>query len=228
MTKRSIFRKGTEKEQWRAGWVDFRERNRDYVIGVSYPPSYHYIFGGWISGSTLGVYEFPINYIYYRPDELGRDTGNPQKYYSLYAINEWREYLETIARLDCTVVLGSSGGMPYDFVAEVYALLSVDFDTPLLADNYGVLVLEPAKAEERVVFSQYSEGAIVMSLTETIGAPFDIYVATDANSATVSGRYYLTSATGLNIIVYDREMQRVMDWRSLAFDTGDGSVALYK
>jgi hypothetical protein len=123
----SIFPSQTLKEKLRSGWLAFREQNKDYLIGVSYPRYYHYIFGGWLPGSSLAYWEFPVNYIYYRGHETGSDTQSLQKYRPLYEMGDWREWLEAIAQLDCTIIASVSGELPEDFFQEVRAILSREF-----------------------------------------------------------------------------------------------------
>jgi hypothetical protein len=223
----NIFRSGEATEKLRLGWVSFREQNKDYLIGVSYPPYFHYIFGGWIPGSDLGWWEFPVNYIYYRPYETGEKAPNPQKYYHLYEIDGWREYLEAIARIDCTIILSGSEGLPEDFVREVFAVFPVDVDVSLLPGQASAFVIQPANAEQSLIFSQNNEEA-TMLLTKTIGAQSSISVSAESNVITIDDRYYATYAPGFNIVVYDNNMKCVMDWRSLIFDANSGNVALYK
>jgi hypothetical protein len=225
--KISLFHSGMEKEKLRSRWVDFREGHKDYLIGVSYPPYYHYVFGGWIPGSSLAFIEFPVNYIYYRPYETGEKAPNPQKYYPLYEIDDWRGYLEAIARIDCTIILSGSEGLPEDFVREVFAVFPVDVDTSLLSGQASAFVIQPANAEQSLIFSQNNEEA-TMLLTKTIGAQSSISVSAESNVITIDDRYYATYAPGFNIVVYDNNMKCVMDWRSLTFDANSGSVALYK
>jgi hypothetical protein len=221
----SLFRAGTEKEKLWAGWTAFREQNKDYLIGVSYPPYYHHIFGGWVSGSTLASVEFPLNYIYYRSAE---NSGDPQKYYPLYDIDDWQEYLAAIARLDCTIILSSNGDLPEYFARAVFSALSIDFGAPLSPGRYCVFAVQPGNAGPKELLQEYSDGAISLSLAEIIGTPSDITVSAEKNVVTVSDRSYATNTTGFNIVVCDRDMKCVMDWRSLIYDAEDESIVLRK
>ncbi|MDR0220446.1 MAG: hypothetical protein LBI54_03450 [Lachnospiraceae bacterium] len=216
MAKTSIFRARKEKERFRESWVAFREQMKDYVIGVSYPLYYHYIFGGWVPGSALAEFEFPVNYIYYRSNETGGDAGAPQKYRHLYNIDDWPAYLEAVARLDCTVILSSNGGLPEDFARAVCSLLSLDFEASLFTDQSAIFVFNPLDGEQRAVLNYSNESEIVILLTEALGAPSQIAVAADRNIVTVHDRNYATNGAGFNIVVYDSDMKCVMDWRSLA------------
>jgi 4-amino-4-deoxy-L-arabinose transferase-like glycosyltransferase len=227
-TRINIFPATEGKERMRAGWVAFREQNKDYVIGVSYPPYYHYIFGGWLPGTTLALYEFPINYIYYRGREAGDETHNPQKYYPLYSKYEWRDWLESVAEIDCTVILSGNGALPADVAREVGALLSEDFTEALSSGEPFVVIIQPTQAEQRVIFSQNNEESIFLELTTIIGTPSSIDVSADSNAITVDERTYATRAANLNIVVYDRDMQCVMDWGSLAVDSENGEIVLNK
>jgi hypothetical protein len=228
LSRISIFRASELKEKQRANWVAFRERYEDYVIGVSYPRYYHYIFGGWVPGSSLAEFEFPINYIYYIDREANEDLGNPQKYYPLYEIDDWQEYLGTIARVGCTVVLSGNGNLPEDFAREVCSLLSLGSDASLLAEQTSVYIVQTGSEGQKVIFSQSGGDAIFLSLTEIIGAESSLEVSANSNVVAVYGRPYATNGAGLNIVVYDNEMQCVMDWRSLTVNTNSGSVVLRK
>ena len=48
-------------------WDKFKTINRDYCLFQPYPEWYYSLFGYWVKGTTGTDYEFPTNYIYYRP-----------------------------------------------------------------------------------------------------------------------------------------------------------------
>jgi hypothetical protein len=222
----SIFRSGTDKEKLRAGWVAFRDQNKDYLIGVSYPPYYHYIFGAWISGSSLGSFEFPVNYIYYRNSEIANDIGNPKKYYPLYEISDWQEYLKAIANTDCTVILSSNGNLPEDFASEVFSCLSLDYDSSLIIGVFCVFIVQPSNTEPSLILNHSDEASISLALTDIIGQQSSIDVSARKNVLTVNDRTYATNTAGFNIVLYDDDLGCVMDWRSLTIDTSNGNISL--
>lgn len=46
-------------------WLAFKEVNRSYWKGQTYPDYYYYLFGGWIRGGSFSTFLMPCNYIYY-------------------------------------------------------------------------------------------------------------------------------------------------------------------
>lgn len=49
------------------GWEKFKADNQQYYVGTLFPQHYYWLFGYWVHGSTGTNYEFPNNYLYYKP-----------------------------------------------------------------------------------------------------------------------------------------------------------------
>jgi len=46
------------------GWKKFKDENRDYYVGQSYPQWYGYLFGYWLRGVPASKFDFPTYYIF--------------------------------------------------------------------------------------------------------------------------------------------------------------------
>lgn len=53
------------------GWEAFMRENGRYIIAKTYPDYYYYIFGYWMHGTTATFFEFPTNYVFYKPVGAG-------------------------------------------------------------------------------------------------------------------------------------------------------------
>ena len=49
------------------GWERFREENASWQAAKLYPDWIYPLFGFWVHGSTATAYEFPTNWLYFRP-----------------------------------------------------------------------------------------------------------------------------------------------------------------
>ena len=49
------------------GWEQFKADNEPYLVGKLFPDYIYWLFGFWTHGSTMSNYEFPSNWLYYKP-----------------------------------------------------------------------------------------------------------------------------------------------------------------
>ena len=93
-------------------WEIFKENNKPYFVGTRYPEYYHGLFGSWVVGSTLALFEFPVRDVYYRENEDVTQTEKMHQYRTASHETALEKYLEALNPMDGWFMVGSRKGEP--------------------------------------------------------------------------------------------------------------------
>lgn len=193
-------------------WQVFKAEHAAQYLGNTGSYSIDLLYGGWLAGSTLPLYEFPMSFVYYMDWQGARpDPEKLAQYDTLYAVAGPEEYRDALAGLNGSVLLAVG-------TAEELAFL---MDEPPAGAKEGLYLIAREGAE--VLHFGPVEGSV--DLSGELGIPCVLVAEGGVLQAfRVAGREYLGQdgfAGRPQLIVYDRAFEQVMDWRDMMAQIND-------
>ena len=212
-----------EARQTLENWETFKIRNSLYFLGQVYPAHYYPLFGSWILGTTTTIYEFPTNYVYHIPQDAAF-AEKARAYRRLSQSTSLDSYLETLADIpDAALILVHLGmDIPFDILDIICEQLSVSSDD--MPYDSDILVLH---TDGEILFAKALEAsAETISLAAALGIDCNVQKKDWHNIITANQRAYHYFQEGYSFILYDLELNQVMDCHSMTWDE-NGDPALY-
>lgn len=202
-------------------WQAFKEENEPFFIDTAYPGYIKPLFGSWLHGSTLGMFEFPEIYAYYKNEGAPVvDSERRALWDALCRIEDNDEYLAALLKMEEITLIAVSKGEPGETAEALSALpgvgeLSPDGSLALLWSD-GVLI-EKFTGEGTLEADVTLPDDIPCHLTSgVIAGGVDQILIGDRNYALNDIVNRQSYGDGLCVAVFDEVYGRVMEWRVLS------------
>lgn len=199
-------------------WQAFKAENASSYLGRTSAYTQQVVYGAWLNGSTLPLFEFPMNYVYYKDyadSPLAPDRV--EQYSALYDRRDTAAYLAGLEEMGGqTLLLAGSR----EELAQLAKMLP-PLEEALPASEEGTLFV--ALRDGEVVYAGVPPGE--GELDEVLGFPCEVAEDGGAlSSFRVAGREYLGQQgfeAGPRLVVWDDALGRAMDWRGLTVRIND-------
>lgn len=219
-------------EAMRTNWLAFKEENAPYLIGSTGSAWQTGLFGSWVHGSTLGYFELPRLYLYYKDHQatLPDDWEDiREQYLALRREEHANTYLAEVREIGSAVLMVVVTGGDNDAFAAITDALPAFGLEPDQVYEQGLCYV--AIADGQAYLEEAADEDIEVNLEEFFPLLTNSRLAsrTDGDAELlIRGRTYPVAPNRANLILYDFELDAVQDQASLVMDPSTGECLLVR